>query len=197
MEDPREAMLPLVRQLRAYAYALAQHQDLADDLVQDTLMLALNSWHRFEPGTNLKGWLFEILRNRFLSVISRKHVRSEVASESLEHLASVPAFQEKAIEVHEFKQAFARLSPTHREVLVLHAVHGLPYEEIAALCGCEIGTVKSRINRARNLLKGMLLGELAPGQPVPTPRFRPTKLGSTARRAKSLQREDVTLAAEA
>jgi RNA polymerase sigma-70 factor (ECF subfamily) len=63
------------------------------------------------------------------------------------------------MEVLEFKLAFARLTPSHREVLVLHAVHGLPYEQVAEICGCEVGTVKSRINRARNLLKRMLLGE--------------------------------------
>jgi DNA-directed RNA polymerase specialized sigma24 family protein len=79
-------------------------------------------------------------------------------------LASVPAFQEKRLEVLEFKLAFARLTPAHREVLVLHGVQGLPYEEIAAICGCEVGTVKSRINRARNLLKQMLLGEGGPSR---------------------------------
>ena len=63
------------------------------------------------------------------------------------------------MEVLEFKLAFARLTPSHREVLVLHAVHGLLYEQVAEICGCEVGTVKSRINRARNLLKRMLLGE--------------------------------------
>jgi RNA polymerase sigma-70 factor (ECF subfamily) len=158
--DPREQVLPLVPQLRAYARALAtRNPDLADDLVQDTLMLALQAWQSFTPGTNLKGWLFQILHNRFHSVISRKHVRSEVASDSLEWLATVPAHQEKQPEVSEFKVAFAHLSPIHREVLVLHAIHGLPYERIAEICGCEIGTVKSRINRARNQLKEMLLGE--------------------------------------
>jgi RNA polymerase sigma-70 factor (ECF subfamily) len=158
--DPREQVLPLVPQLRAYARALAtRNPDLADDLVQDTLMLALQAWQSFTPGTNLKGWLFQILHNRFHSVISRKHVKSEVASDNLEWLATVPAHQEKQPEVSEFKVAFAHLSPNHREALVLHAIHGLPYERIAEICGCEVGTVKSRINRARNQLKEMLLGE--------------------------------------
>jgi RNA polymerase sigma-70 factor, ECF subfamily len=163
-------VLPMLPYLRAYARSLvAGNTDLADDLVQDTLMLALNSWHRFEPGTNLKAWLFHILHNRFCSVISRKHVRTEIGTADLTQLASVPAFQENRLEVLEFKRAFARLTPAHREVLVLHGVQGLPYEEIAAICGCEIGTVKSRINRARNLLKEMLLGEGGPKHSLHAP----------------------------
>jgi RNA polymerase sigma-70 factor (ECF subfamily) len=160
----------MVPHLRAYARSLvAGNVDLADDLVQDTLMLALQAWERFTPGTNLKAWLFQILHNRFCSVVSRKHVRAEIGVDDLSWLASVPAFQESRPEVLEFKLAFARLTPAHREVLVLHAVHGLPYERIAAICGCEIGTVKSRINRARNILKEMLLGEGGPKHSLHAP----------------------------
>jgi RNA polymerase sigma-70 factor (ECF subfamily) len=160
MNDGHEAMLSLVPQLRAYARALTvKNVDLADDLVQDTLMQALQAWQSFTPGTNLKAWLFTILHNRFVSIVSRKHVRAEISVDDLSSMASVPAFQERRLEVIAFKAAFARLSPNHREVLVLNAVQGLPYEEIAVICGCEIGTVKSRINRARNLLKAMLMGE--------------------------------------
>jgi RNA polymerase sigma-70 factor (ECF subfamily) len=163
-------ILPMVPHLRAYARGLvAGKDDLADDLVQDTLMLALQAWERFTPGTNLKAWLFQILHNRFCSVVSRKHVRAETSVDDLSWLASVPAFQESRPEVREFKLAFARLTPAHREVLVLHAVQGLSYEEIAAICGCEIGTVKSRINRARNVLKQMLLGEGGPSRSLHAP----------------------------
>jgi RNA polymerase sigma-70 factor (ECF subfamily) len=160
----------MVPHLRAYARGLvAGKDDLADDLVQDTLMLALQAWERFTPGTNLKAWLFQILHNRFCSVVSRKHVRAEIGTDDLTQLASVPAFQERRLEVLEFKLAFARLTPNHREALVLHAVHGLAYEQIAEICGCEVGTVKSRINRARNALKQMLLGEGGPKQSLHAP----------------------------
>ena len=173
MDDTRTDLLPMVPHLRSYARSLtAGNADQADDLVQDTLVQALKAWQRFTPGTNLKAWLFTILHNRFRSVVSRKHFKTEVAVDSLERLASVPAFQEGRMEVLEFKLAFARLTPAHREVLVLHAVHGLPYEQVAAICGCEVGTVKSRINRARNLLKRMLLGELPRGQGLHAPPMR-------------------------
>jgi RNA polymerase sigma-70 factor (ECF subfamily) len=163
-------MLPMVPHLRGYARSLVGgNDDLADDLVQDTLMLALGAWQSFTPGTNLKAWLFKILHNRYCSVVSRKHVRAEIGTNDLTQLASVPAFQERQLEVLEFKLAFARLTPNHREALVLHAVHGLPYEEIAVICGCEIGTVKSRINRARNQLKEMLLGEGGPSRSLHAP----------------------------
>jgi RNA polymerase sigma-70 factor (ECF subfamily) len=177
MNDARDAMLPLVPQLRGYARTLtAGNPDLADDLVQDTLMLALQAWERFTPGTNLKAWLFQILHNRFCSVVSRRHVRAEIGVDDLSWRASVPAFQESRPEVTEFKLAFARLTPAHREVLVLHAVQGLPYERIAEICRCEVGTVKSRINRARNLLKQMLLGEEGSGPSLHAPPLRARSL---------------------
>jgi RNA polymerase sigma-70 factor (ECF subfamily) len=166
MNDMRKHILPLVPQLRVLAQALAHKSDLADDLVQDTVMLALQSQHQFTPGTNLKAWLFQILRNRYCSIVSRASMRSEVARNSLEDLASVPAHQEAGPEVADFKAAFGRLRPHHREVLVLSAVHGLPYERIAEICHCEVGTIKSRINRARSLLKRMLLADAEPGESV-------------------------------
>jgi RNA polymerase sigma-70 factor (ECF subfamily) len=158
-EDPREELLPLVPHLRAFARSLTGNVHDADDLVQDTVVLALQAWARFTPGTNLKAWLFTILHNRFITVRSRKHHRSEIGTDDLARLASVPATQESHVELRAFREAFAKLSPGHREVLVLAGVHGLAYDEIARICDCELGTVKSRINRARTMLKAMLLGE--------------------------------------
>ena len=166
-----EDVAALVPQLRAYARVLARDPHAADDLVQDTVVLALRAWHRFTPGTNLKGWLLTIERNRFRSLRTRRHLTAEVGVDDLGPLASVPAFQEGRAELRHFKAAFARLSPHHREVLVLHAVHGLPYEQVAAVVGCAVGTVKSRINRARATLKAMLLGGDA--APEGTGRDRP------------------------
>lgn len=159
----REDVAALVPHLRAFARSLTGGDvHLADDLVQDTIVNALQAQRQFTPGTNLKAWLFTILRNRFRSVITRKHVKSEVAAdEDLEKRVWGPAVQEVGIEIDAFRRAFRALTPAHREVLVLVGVHGLPYDEVARICGCEVGTVKSRVSRARGLLKKMLLeGEI-------------------------------------
>ena len=116
----REAILPLLPRLRAYARVLARDPHAADDLAQDTVVLALRAWHRFTPGTNLEGWLLTIERNRFRSLRTRRHVTAEVGVDDLGPLASVPAFQEERAELRDFKAAFARLSAHHREALVLH-----------------------------------------------------------------------------
>lgn len=158
----REDVVALLPHLRAFARSLTSgNRDLADDLVQDTIVNALQAQEQFTPGTNLRAWLFTILRNRFMSVVSRKYVTAEVEDDGLESKWWMPAYQETSLEIDAFRRAFRSLSSAHREVLVLAGVHGLPYEEIATICGCEVGTVKSRVNRARGQLKKMLTeGEL-------------------------------------
>ena len=159
----REEVAALIPHLRAFARSLTSGDvHFADDIVQDTIVNALQAQHQFTPGTNLKAWLFTILRNRFRSLIARKHVTAEVVDEDLERHYWVGPEQESRIEVAAFKRAFRMLSAAHREVLVLVAIHGLPYDEIAEICGCEIGTVKSRVNRARAILKRMLLEDELP-----------------------------------
>ena len=154
----REDVTALVPHLRAFARSLTSGDvHLADDLVQDTILNALQAQAQFTPGTNLKAWLFTILRNRFRSLITRKHVTAEIQDDDLERKHVTPAHQESVVEVTAFRRAFRVLSPAHREVLVLVGVHGLSYEQVAHICQCEVGTVKSRVNRARNLLKRMLL----------------------------------------
>jgi len=166
----RKDVAELVPHLRAFARSLTRGDvHLADDIVQDTIVNALQAQHQFTPGTNLKAWLFTILRNRFRSVVARKHVTAEISDDELERHAWVAAEQESRIEVAAFKRAFKMLSETHREVLVLTAVHGLPYDEIAEMCGCEVGTVKSRVNRARAILKRMLFEDALPVNPSKMP----------------------------
>jgi RNA polymerase sigma-70 factor (ECF subfamily) len=155
----REDILPLVPHLRGFARSLTSDVPAADDLVQDTIVLALRAWESFTPGTNLKAWLFRILHNRHLTVRGRRHVTAEIGVDDLSLHGSVPAFQERRAELRHFKAAFAELNPRHREVLVLYAVHGLPYEQIAEVTGCAVGSVKSRMNRARTALKAMLLDD--------------------------------------
>jgi len=159
----REDVAAMVPHLRAFARSLTSGDiHLADDLVQDTVLNALQAQDQFTPGTNLKAWMFTILRNRFRSLITRKHVTAEVPDDDLERKWLTPAHQESVVEVTAFRRAFRQLSSAHREVLVLVGVHGLSYEQVAEICRCEVGTVKSRVNRARNLLKKMLLEDVLP-----------------------------------
>lgn len=156
----REDVAALVPALRAFARALTGgERQLADDLVQDTMVNALQAQHQYRPGTNLEAWLFTILRNRHRSLRARRHVTAEVSTDDLGSLAWVPAPQEHRLEVVAFRHAFARLPRSQREMLVLVTVRGLSYEEAAAICGCEIGTAKSRVHRARAALREMLLGD--------------------------------------
>ena len=159
----REDLVALVPHLRGFARLLAGgDRHLAEDLAQDTVLRALQAEHQFTPGTNLKAWLFTILRNRFYALAREPH-RAATASggdavgEEVDRQFWLPAEQESRIEVAAFKRAFAGLSPLHREALVLVGVHGLRHDEVARICGCEVGTVKSRVNRARERLKAMLL----------------------------------------
>lgn len=163
----REDVAALMPHLRAFARSLtAGNAALADDLVQDTLLKALEAQSQFQPGTNLKAWMFTILRNQHLSLMRRKRTRNEVPDDDIELLGSVPAFQESRLEVAAFRRAFAELGADHRTVLVLVCIHGLPYDEVAQIMGCEVGTVKSRVNRARSALKRMLLGDTLPIKPT-------------------------------
>jgi RNA polymerase sigma-70 factor (ECF subfamily) len=127
---------------------------------------ALQAQHQFTPGTNLKAWLLAILRNRFRTVVGRRHVTAEIQVDDLDQRRSTPPPQETGIEVAAFRRVFARLSAAHREALVLAAVRDLPYQEVARICGCEVGTVKSRVGRARGLLKKMLLNDEALPAPL-------------------------------
>lgn len=167
----RQALTAQVPPLRAFARTLTGGDaSFADDLVQDTMVNALQAQAQFTNGTNLKAWLFTILRNRFRSVVSRRHFTAEVSTEDFDHLASVPPEQEAKLEVDAFRAAFRRLPVAQREVLVLIAVDGLTYERAAEICNCEIGTIKSRMHRGRAQLKAMLLD----GEDPPRPDGRPT-----------------------
>jgi RNA polymerase sigma-70 factor (ECF subfamily) len=178
MSDFRDDMMELLPQLRAFARSLAAGDPaLADDLVQDTMVLALQSRDKFAPGTNLKAWLLTILRNRFHSLNRRNRFRAEISDDDLERRLWTPATQHVGLETAAFKRAFATLSAPHREALVLIGVQGLPYDQVAQICNCEVGTVKSRVFRARELLRTMLLGE----QPIAP---RPVRQGGRGARSR-------------
>lgn len=160
--DQLTAVLP---RLRIYALSLTRNRDSADDLVHDTVIKALAGRKSFQPGTNLAAWLFRIQRNEFISGLRRLRPSVPVDSTIAESL-SHPAQQESGIIMREFLTAFSKLAPTQREALLLAVVEGLPYETIAAHTGVSVGTVKSRISRARDRLEHLLIDGEAPSETV-------------------------------
>ena len=157
-----QQVLGLTPQLRAYASGLTGCPERADDLVHDTLVKVLRFRHRFQPGTNLRAWLYSIVRNSFLTEVRRRRRMREDPDGALSaELASLPA-QEWRVRHQELLAALQRLAPDHRSLLVMVA-GGSSYEEVAQVCGCPVGTVKSRINRARTRLLQILEPEPAAG----------------------------------
>ena len=151
-----EAMLRAVPSLRAFAISLCGNVDRADDLVQETLLRAWANLNSFEPGTNMSAWLFTILRNLFRSEYRKR--RREVPDGDgtyAETLKTQPE-QTSRVEFEEFRVALAKLPPDQREALVLVGASGFSYEEAANICGCAVGTIKSRVNRARTRLAELM-----------------------------------------
>jgi RNA polymerase sigma-70 factor, ECF subfamily len=161
--DPsvREALLAAVPNLRAFAISLCGSMDRADDLVQETLLRALANIHSFQHGTNMSAWLFTILRNLFRSEYRKRRREVEDSDGSYaERMKSQPE-QSGRVELAEFREALAKLPPDQREALILVGASGFSYEEAAAICECAIGTIKSRVNRARTRLAELMSIESA------------------------------------
>jgi RNA polymerase sigma-70 factor (ECF subfamily) len=157
----RDIMLAAVPSLRAFAVSLCGNVDRADDLVQEALVRALANLGSFEQGTNMSAWLFTILRNLFRSEY-RKRRREVEDADGLyaERLTSLPE-QIGRLELNEFRRALTLLPPDQCESLILVGGSGFSYEEAAQICGCAVGTVKSRVNRARIRLSEILSTENA------------------------------------
>ena len=157
----RDAMLAAVPSLRAFAISLSGNVDRADDLVQETLLRAIANIDSFQPGTNMSAWLFTILRNLFRSEYRKRRREVEDTDGSYaESLKSHPE-QHSRLEFQEFRAALAKLPPDQREALILVGASGFSYEEAAAICECAVGTIKSRVNRARTRLADLLAIESA------------------------------------
>lgn len=148
----RDEVVSLIPALRAFAWSLSHNGSDADDLVQDTLIKAWSNRDKFEPGTNLRAWLFTILRNTYYTNVIRR--RREVRDESGEYANGLraPATQDWSVAIRTLQTALAQLPDEHREALILVGAAGLSYEEAAEICGCALGTIKSRVNRARTRL---------------------------------------------
>ena len=152
----REPLIGAVPNLRAFAISLCGDVDRADDLVQETLVKAWNKLGSFEQGTNFKAWLFTILRNTYFS--ERRKLRREVddPDEQYQSTLAVPPEQHGHLDLADFRTALSTLPSDQREALVLVGAEGFSYEEAAEICGCAVGTIKSRVNRARNRLVDLL-----------------------------------------
>jgi RNA polymerase sigma-70 factor (ECF subfamily) len=153
IKDDIVALLP---DLRAFSRFLCREREAADDLVQNTVLAALDKQDQFAPGTNLKGWLFTIMRNRFYSDLRTQRRRpASIDDEAAMPLAAVDN-PEATLALKELSAALWELSAQSREALVLVGAGGFSYEEAAALCGCSVGTLKARVSRARKQLAGRL-----------------------------------------
>ena len=154
--DFRTELVAQLPHLRAVARALTGHRDRADDLVNDTVLKALSAESQFQPGTYLKAWLMTILRNHYINGLRRTRIEVETIGEIPEAALPSAPNQEHVVEVNEVANALQRMSVEHREILVLVSAAGLSYEEASEVCGCAVGTIKSRLNRARSELKRVL-----------------------------------------
>jgi RNA polymerase sigma-70 factor (ECF subfamily) len=163
--DWHEAITRFLPSLRAFAFSLSRNPADSDDLVQETLTKAWANRARFEPGSNLRAWLFTILRNSWYTGAAKR--RREVPDEEGRYAAGLTAepSQEWTAELTSLRAALNALPPEHREAIVMVGAAGLSYQEAADISGCAVGTIKSRVNRARHRL-ALLLDMEVPVEPV-------------------------------
>lgn len=154
--DPRDELVDHLPAMRAFAMSLTRNSAIADDMVQDTLVKAWTKIDMFEPGTNLRAWLFTILRNTYYS--SRRKAKREVSDIDgvfTESLSQKPDHDGR-LQMADFQKAFAELPDEQREALILVGASGFSYEEAADTCGVAVGTIKSRVNRGRARLAELM-----------------------------------------
>ncbi|MEM9970352.1 MAG: RNA polymerase sigma factor [Pseudomonadota bacterium] len=156
MSDPREEIVEHLGAMRAFAISLTGNWALADDMVQDAIVKAWTRIDSYEQGTNMRAWLFTILRNTFYS--HHRKARREVSDSEGELSASLAQKPDHdgRLQLRDFNEAFATLSVEQREALVLVGAGGFSYEEAAETCGVAVGTIKSRVNRARARLAELM-----------------------------------------
>ncbi len=157
----RDHLVGAIPKLRAFALSLASHSDYADDLVQETLMKAWNHQNSFQAGTNIKAWLFTILRNEYFSQLRKRKREVEDADGDYAGNVMTSGGQESQLDMADLRIALQQLPDDQREAVVLVGASGFSYQEVAQICQVPVGTIKSRVNRARNKL-ALLLGSETP-----------------------------------
>ena len=154
-----------IPRLRRYARALTRSSDRADDLVQDTLLRALTKLHLWQPGTDIRAWLFTIMHHQYVNTVRRE--ARETASVDIEHISSNlvattdPTARRQLVELD---HALAQLSADQREILLLVGLEGMDYESVAQILDVPVGTVRSRLSRGRERLRELLGRDRRPQQ---------------------------------
>ncbi|MGR3760265.1 RNA polymerase sigma factor [Roseobacteraceae bacterium NS-SX3] len=154
--DPRDELAEHLGALRAFAISLTRNTSLADDLVQETLVKAWSNIDKFEPGSNMRAWLFTILRNTYYSLRRKRKREVEDADGALAETLAQKPDHDGRLNMRDFQSAFKQLNDEQREALLLVGASGFSYEEAAEMCGVKTGTIKSRVNRARARLVELL-----------------------------------------
>jgi RNA polymerase sigma-70 factor, ECF subfamily len=156
-DDFSRQLVAAIPGLRAFGISLTSSAERADDLVQETLLKAWKSHASFEPGTNMRAWLYTILRNEFYTQLRKRKREVEDADGVFAARLSVPAAQESHLDMEDMKAALSKLPPDQREAIILVGASGFSYEEAAEICLVAVGTIKSRVSRARTRLGELLL----------------------------------------
>jgi RNA polymerase sigma factor (sigma-70 family) len=166
LPDPefKDQLAAVIPHLRAFGRSLSGSRDLADDLVQETLLKAWAARKRFQAGTNMRAWTFIILRNLFLSQMRRARFKGEWDEITASKILAAPASQDRHIELGDMQRALMHLPQPQREALILVGAGGFAYEEAADICGCAVGTIKSRVARGRVALEALLSGGKLPSR---------------------------------
>ncbi len=152
----REQLVAAIPGLRAFGLSLTSRNDRADDLVQETVMKAWKHHASFTPGSNMKAWLYTILRNEFYSQLRRRRREVEDVDGIYSGKISVLPEQDAHLDMTDLRNALAKIPDDQREAIILVGASGFSYEEAAEICAVAVGTIKSRVSRARNQLSALL-----------------------------------------
>lgn len=151
----RAGLIELLPYLRAFARTLCGNRDIADDLAQESIASAWKSRASFEAGTNMKAWLFMIQRNAYYSAYRRKWRQVDWDEQTMDRVLVTDASQLASVELTDLKRAMTLLPDEQREALILVGAGGFSYQEAASICGCAVGTMKSRVSRGRSTITSL------------------------------------------
>jgi len=186
--DFKTQLAQVIPHLRAFGRSLSGSRDLADDLVQETLLKAWAARDRFQAGTNMRAWTFIILRNLFLSQMRRARFKGEWDDFTADRLLAMPAGQDRQIDLSDLQRGLLQLPQAQREALILVGAGGFAYEEAASICNCAVGTIKSRVARGRAALEIILNEGLLPSRRLDEPNGGVSPLNQIMGQVDSLAR---------